>query len=309
MADEGIRIPASQLDSIIKSADGTTALLYLYVLRDGGTLSERAAARELRRTEAEIRTAAAKLREMGVACASGPAAVHLPQPEEVPEYSAEDIAGRCKTDSVFQAIVDEAQKKLGRILSGADLRILFGIYDYLALPPEVILLLINYCMDRFREKYGPGRVPSMRTIEKEAYAWVNREILTLEQAEEHIEYMRRRSDTLRRLKDAIQIRDRELTASERKYAESWLDMGFGIPALTVAYDRTVTQTGSLKWAYMNKIVLSWHQKGLHTVEEIEKGDGRRMTKKPVSGAGRQSAPTNADVERMRRMLEKMESGK
>jgi hypothetical protein len=49
------------------------------------------------------------------------------------------------------------------------MKLLFGMYDYLALPPEVILELLNFCVDRSREKYGPGRLPSMRAVEKEAY--------------------------------------------------------------------------------------------------------------------------------------------
>jgi hypothetical protein len=32
------------------------------------------------------------------------------------------------------------------------------------------------------------------------------------------------------------------------------------------------EKGSLNWAYMNSILKSWHQKGLHTVEQVESGD-------------------------------------
>ena len=35
-----------------------------------------------------------------------------------------------------------------------------------------------------------------------------------------------------------------------------------------AYDRTVAATGKLSWAYMNKIVLSWDEEGLKTVDEV-----------------------------------------
>ena len=50
------------------------------------------------------------------------------------------------------------------------------------LPADVIFMLIGYCIDVFTEKYGPGRLPSMRSIEKEAYSWANKEIITIEQA-------------------------------------------------------------------------------------------------------------------------------
>ncbi|MEI3102136.1 MAG: DnaD domain protein [Oscillospiraceae bacterium] len=62
-----------------------------------------------------------------------------------------------------------------------------------------------------------------------------------------------------RIKENLGMRGRELTATEQKYISSWLDMGFGEECISIAYDRTVTDTGALKWNYMNKILLSWHK--------------------------------------------------
>ncbi|MEI3102137.1 MAG: DnaD domain protein [Oscillospiraceae bacterium] len=99
--------------------------------------------------------------------------------EELPEYETEDLVRRSREDAGFSASVTEAQKVLGHVLSSSVLKRLFGIYDYLALPPEVILML----SDPLRELLQ-GRRPSMRFIEKEAYVWANREIMGLGQAEE-----------------------------------------------------------------------------------------------------------------------------
>ena len=122
---------------------------------------------------------------------------------------------------------------------------LFGIYDYLALPAEVILELLNYCAETAREK-SPGKRPSPRSVEQEAYRWANREILTLEQAEEYIRRQKSLREASNRVKEALGIRGRELTPTETKYITSWLGMGFEQEAILIAYDRTVTSTGSLK---------------------------------------------------------------
>lgn len=204
--------------------------------------------------------------------------------EELPEYTADEITSRADSDGRFRAVVAETQRVMGRALSGADMKILFGIYDYLALPPEVILELLNYCLDLFREKYGPGRLPSMRAVEKEAYSWANREILTLEQAEEYIDAVKKRRQTAALAAAALGIRGREPTPSEQRYIGEWLDLGFGVEELEAAYDRTVTNTGSLKWPYMNKIILSWHEKGLHTLAAIAEKD------RPARGASPAPAP-------------------
>jgi hypothetical protein len=174
------RISQRDADKLIAAHDGDVALLYLYILRHGFDLD--GAARELCRTGADIAAAAEKLRRMGLADAAQspapPQQAKLPPADELPEYTADDITRRTREDGSFRAVVAETQRVLGHTLSGPDMKLLFGMYDYLALPPEVILELLNFCVDRSREKYGTGRLPSMRSIEKEAFVWVNREILT-----------------------------------------------------------------------------------------------------------------------------------
>jgi DnaD/phage-associated family protein len=129
----------------------------------------------------------------------------------------------------------------------------------------------------------------MRSIEKEAFVWVNREILTLEQAEEYIEACKARSQDVAKAAAVLGIRGRELSPTEQKYIGEWLDLGFGREELSAAYDRTVTNTGSLKWPYMNRIILSWHEKGLHTIAEISEKDGpARRQAQPAAEAPRRS---------------------
>lgn len=265
-------------DKLIAAHDGDVALLYIYQQRTGNRELEDAA-RDLCRTMGEVSAAFEKLQRMGLLSDSGTAPVvetelpRHPEPaEELPEYETEDLVRRTKEDTGFSAVAQEAQKVLGHMLSSSDLKRLFGIYDYLALPPEVILMLLNHCVTTSR-----SRRPSMRYIEKEAYVWANREILSLEQAEEYIRRSRERQEGIGRACEALNIRGRELTATEGKYVAAWLDMGFGEDCLSIAYDRTVTNTGALKWGYMNKILMSWHEKGIHTAAEVQEKDGRRKS--------------------------------
>lgn len=51
-------------------------------------------------------------------------------------------------------------------------------------------------------------------------------------------------------------------------------MGFSEDAIVLAYEKTCLNTGGMKWPYCNSILRSWHEKGLHTVTEIEAGDVR-----------------------------------
>lgn len=121
----------------------------------------------------------------------------------------------------------ECQRVLGHTLSSADLNTLFGIYDRLGMTAETILLLIHHCADKLRRRYGEGRLPTMRAIEKEAFYWANREILTAPQAEEYLAALARRDEEMEKVRHALSLTGRDLTPTERKYIESWLSMGYG----------------------------------------------------------------------------------
>ena len=290
-------ISQASADRLIAAHDGDVALLYIYLQRTGSDLE--GAARELCRTMGEIEAAHEKLLRMGLigtASVPSPAApaelpraerqqeIKLPPAEELPEYRAEDIVRRSKEDDAFAAIVAEAQKVLGHVLSSSDLKRLFGIYDYLAMPAEVIYMLLHHCAN-----LSSGRRLSMRVMEKEAYSWVNREIYTLEQAEKYIAQYRSRNEETNRIAAIFGIRGRELTAAEKKYIGAWIEMGFEDSALNEAYERTVLSTGKFTWNYMNRILQSWHENGIHTLSDAESRDPRRTkpsANKPKDSGGK-----------------------
>lgn len=306
-------IPDAAADRLIAAHDGDVALLYLWLMRHDYDCDS--AANALCRTRREIEAAREKLVRMELITElpsepQMPAAgtrPKLPPAEQLPEYTAGDIIRRSESDSGFSAVIDEAKRLYGRNLSTAELKTLFGIYDYLALPVEVIYTLLTYCFTLFAEKYGPGRQPSIRSIEKEAYAWANSEILTAEQAEEYASHAAERRSKAGRIKDALNIRDRALSTTETKYVFSWIDMGFAADAVAIAYDRTVTNTGSLKWSYMNKILLSWHEKGLHTPAEIEAGDSRKKPAAVKPQNEHRDSVSDEELKRLRAIYDKVKN--
>ena len=60
-------------------------------------------------------------------------------------------------------------------------------------------------------------------------------------------------------------------------------MGFADEVVAMAYERTCLNTGGLSWAYMNKILQRWHENGLHTAEEVRRGDKKPSVPKGASG--------------------------
>ncbi len=300
-AAPGLSVAPESVDALLSLGDGDCALLYLYLLRRGGETTD-AAARELRRSPEDIARAAEKLRAAGLL---GEEERSLPPAEELPEYEAAEIVGRSMEDGAFKALLAEAQARLGHTLSRADLQTLFGIYDRLGLPCEVIMLLINRCAEVARRRYGEGRLPTMHAVEKEAYVWCNREIMTLERAEEYLAELEKREEDMARLQQLLQLDDRAPTPTVRGYMESWLSMGFPWETLALAYDRTMTGTGKLAWKYMDTILRSWREKGLRTPAEIEKGDRRGApSRRSGKAASTPAAWEGDDLDRLERMLDK-----
>lgn len=297
-----LSLPAEEIDKLLREKDGACALIYLALQRAGG---KAVTAESVGLTERELRDAMAKLERLGLVAARTTAP--LPPADELPQYTAEDLVRRSKEDVAFQGVRLETERLYGRKLTTPETRTLLGMYDYLGFPADVLMELVNHVFGEFRAENGPGRVPTMRMIEKEAYVWAQHEVLTLELAEAYISRRQQRKERAAQILEAVQVRGRAPTPTERKYIESWLDMGFADGAIAEAYDRTMVSTGGLKWPYMNKILLSWHQKGLHTPEEIAQGDPRGSTRR-IAPAQTGGAPRN-DLARAEQMLREMKKRK
>jgi hypothetical protein len=287
-------------------ATATAALLYLYVLRTGGALDIRDAAKTLNRSEAAVSSSWAFLGKLGLLKYDD--SVAPPQKDELPEYTAEDIRRELDNGTVFASLVQEVQKLLGRILTSDDLIRLFGIYDNLGLPPEVIFQLISYCIYEFRKKYENHqernrRMPSMRYIEKAAYTWEREGIFTLEQAEQYLKRLESKQSMTEDVKRCLQIRDRALSSGERKYIESWLDLLYP-EMIEIAYDKTVLKTGRCVELY-DSIITCWHQRACALCDILRKDVKGPL---PQKAAPKKTAPAAnglADYERMKKYLEKL----
>ncbi|MGM9618769.1 MAG: DnaD domain protein [Oscillospiraceae bacterium] len=268
--EESVAIPAAAVDKLTQRGDGDAALLYLCLLRHRGQISAGSVAKELRFSPERQRIAEQALAELGLLGErrSGP----VEPAEERPSYSQTDVAERLEGDETFRLLRQEVEKLLGRRLTTADTAILLGLYDYVSLPADVIYQLACHCVERAERSYGPGRRPTLRQIEKEGYLWSRRGIDSLQRANAYLKTYHQRQELLPQYMRALQLGDRAPAPSEEKYLTEWIDMGFPPEAVALAYDRTMLRCHELKWGYLGGILRRWHEKGLHTAEEIERGD-------------------------------------
>jgi len=290
-------------DRLLKQDSGDAALLYLHLLRRGG-------AQGLTWSEKRLCAAMEQLQSLGLAPQNwdAPPSTAAPAQQEAlpPEYTTGDITqALADSQSTFPALCDEVERRLGKRLSTADLKNLYTLYDHLALPAEVILLLVGWCMEKTRQKYGPGRKPFTSQIRKEGFLWAQRGVDTIQRAEEHIAYLMRRHSREGELLQLLDIPPRPLVERERSYLAAWDEMGFEDGAIRLAYEKTVLKKQAMNWNYMNAILRGWHEKGLHTVQAIQSGDRGAPGRPAHAGPERGADSAREELARMRRLMEQM----
>ena len=292
MADELI-ISRQELQKLLSAACPEAALLYLH-LRAGNPPQTAAS---LGMDAQKLEYARASLQQLGL----------LPEPpkhlsgSEPPQYTEKDVAAEYEQNREFPVMVGETQRRLGRTLSTEELKILLCIYRYLGLSPDVVSILVNYCIRRSQEG-ASGRMPSMRTVEKEAFRWADLGIDTMEQAAAYTQQQLRLRARSAQIAAILQRSDRRLTAAEEKFIRSWIDWGFDNEAIRLAYEKTCLNAGDLKWPYMNAILKSWKEQNLLTRAAAEQGDRKPAPRQSVQQHGGELS----DVERqaVARMLQK-----
>ena len=292
MAD--VILSEQSIRKLLSAGNGDSALLYL--CRRGG-FSDVATGF----SEARLECAAVLLRQLGLDDSLDPKFLEAAQR---PEYTEEDVRRQMELPrSGFRKLVGEVQRCLGKVLSTEELKLLLSMVEYLGLPGEVVNILVHYCVERNRSR-GAGRMPSMRSIEKEAYHWADQRIDTLEKAAAYMQNETRRSSRTAELCQLLGISGRRLTPPEERYLQAWGDMGFANDAISLAYEKTCENTGALTWKYMNSILERWNAQGLYTADQVRALD-RRPAGTPRRGGYQRhgEAPSPGMLDAAKQMLE------
>lgn len=273
-----IVLPAQQADRLIGRGDGDAALLYLCLLRADRGVTTQELQRKLKWSQLRLHAAETALQELGLI--DRPPEQKPPEPaQERPVYTADDLTDLLTGDAGFRMLVPQTEEKLGKRLKTADLQILAGLYDDLGLPADVIYLLVCHCVTRSEERYGPGRRPTLRQIEKEGYHWAQRGLFDQESASQYLRDWNVRRSAMSRYMQVLGLGDRRPVESEERYIADWMDKGFPPETVALAYDKTVFYKKELNWRYLNGILRRWHENGWHTEEEVRQSDSRKPSRR------------------------------
>lgn len=207
---------------------------------------------------------------------------------EAPKPSREEIAMMGATDESVVFLLREAELKFKRPLRFTEMQSLVSLYADDGMDVALILMIVEYAASEGKNSIG--------FINDTARRWQSLGIDTVVSAEEEIERMNRRKSAFSIILRAFGLEYRQPSAKELEYSEKWvIEWGFSSDMLKSAYDACIDANAKISMPYINKILESWHAKGIKTPEEAK--TPREKTAAPAK-------KTSYDKELFKRMLDR-----
>lgn len=180
-------------------------------------------------------------------------------------------AQRVSADEKLRHTLAEVESALSKPLSSGDTATIVMLYDTLGLPAEVIVLLVNYCVS-----IGKG---NMRAIERIGIKWSDAGVNSIEAADNRIMQTRLSNEYWSRVSSVFGLKNiGSPTEKQISYVTRWIgEWHFSDEMLRAAYETCVDNTGKMSMAYIDKVLLRWHNSEIATPADIDKLD-----KKPVN---------------------------
>jgi len=181
------------------------------------------------------------------------------QLDNKPTYSPKELEMYKDNYEEINHIFSLAESALGKLLTSNDLSTIFGFYDWLRLPLDVIEVLMNYCVGRNQR--------NLRYMEKIAISWAEEDINTKEKALDHIN---NRNKDFRAILKSFGIGGREPVKLEIEFMKVWLyEYSMPLDLIFEACARTIIQTGQPQFKYADTILSNWNKNGARTLTEVE----------------------------------------
>ena len=177
-----ITLTPEELGKLLSAGSGDAAMVYLY-MKSTGDITLKQAEQQLHMTNQALGWAESLLKRLGLMDAVVPKERFDRQ--QAPVYTGEEVTAFSARDPSFQLLQGEVSRRMGRVLTTEELKMLLSLRDYLKLPPEVISMALTHCLQKleyYNKTGGKNRTMTMRMLEKECYQWANNGIQTLEQA-------------------------------------------------------------------------------------------------------------------------------
>ena len=189
---------------------------------------------------------------------------------EVVKPTVEQIVARGGESEEIRFLFQEAQMRLGKTIGHDGQAVLLMMHDAYGLPVEVIVTIIEYCV-------SVGKT-STSYIAKIGKDWGEREIDTLEKADEVINELKASDEMWGEFRIRTGISTPRPTAAQMKYLNRWKnEFNFSMEMILLAYEETANNIQKMSFPYMDKILKNWFEEGLRTPNDVTKAKKERLS--------------------------------
>lgn len=199
-------------------------------------------------------------------------------------YSREELAAFSEQAECRQLLF-VCEQYLKKTLAPSEIETVFYFYDQLHFSADLIEYLVEYCVCKGSR--------SFHYIETVALAWAEAGITTVAQAKERTNTYKRNTFPIMK---AFGINDRNPVEPELTYINKWLDTyDFTLELVLEACKRTMERLHKPNFEYADRILQSWADKKVHTLEDIkalDKEHQKRSTQKRNTSNARATGFTN-----------------
>ena len=169
--------------------------------------------------------------------------------------SAESIAEVISSNSELSDMFMLAQEIFGKAITEKDMQTIYWFFNDLKMPAEVILMLIEYCVSK-----GKNR---MSYIEKVAVSWNEMGLNNVEAVTNYLKSDEQKTGFLYSVRRLMGIADRSLSQIEEQYLTKWhSDFMMSEEMIALAYEYCIIQAAKLSFPYMDKIITRWNTEGI-----------------------------------------------
>ncbi len=177
--------------------------------------------------------------------------------------SSREILERIEESPEIGHLFNEAQQMLGKTIGYDGQCTLLLLHDHYGLPTEVLFMMIDYCVSIGKSNYA--------YLEAVGKDWGTREIDTLDKAAEQIAILKKSNAVWKEFAQNAGITNPRPTVKQTEYLRRWSsEWKFSISMILLAYEEMANHTSKLSMAYIDKILMNWHEKGYKKPEDIEK---------------------------------------
>lgn len=281
------------IDNYLKDIRGDFLKVYLFCLRQG--FAERQVnisyiASKLGMLDTDVYRAFEELNNLGFLTLENTGHIEI---SSLTEKRDDEIL----YDNRLRDMLREMEQCLGRPLSFRDIDVFKSILSDYSLPPEVITILVEYCISKNKS--------DIRYIEKVAISWHESGIRTPEDALTLISDYENKWGKYRDILSYLGKTGADITKPQEEMFNKWLFVyKFSNDVIFKACDVCILQTNGVNLNYINKVLEDWHKKGVKTPDDVDihKKKGYTPKMQPASFEPIKKDEYSHDMSKIRKQL-------